>query len=46
MFELGHEPGEMGLSDFTKLKGMEITIAGKPFQQMLYHYPLADSGWQ
>ena len=31
MFELRHEPGMMGLSDFTELKGMIITIAGKPF---------------
>ena len=46
MFELRHEPGMMGLSDFTKLKGMEITIAGKPFEHLLYHYRLAYSGWQ
>lgn len=46
MFELRHEPGIMGLSDFTKLKGIEITIAGKPFEHLLYHYRLAYSGWQ
>jgi hypothetical protein len=46
MFELRHEPGVMGLSDFTQLKGMEITIAGKPFEHLLYHYRLAYSGWQ
>jgi hypothetical protein len=46
MFELRHEAGMMGLSDFTKLKGMEITIAGKPFEHLLYHYRLAYSGWQ
>ncbi len=46
MFELRHEPGTMGLSDFTKLKGMEITIAGKPFEHLLYHYRLVYSGWQ
>ena len=45
MFELRHQPGRMGLSDFTKLKGMEITIAGEPCEH-LYHYPLAYSGWQ
>ena len=46
MFMLRHEPGVMGLSDFTKLKGMEITLNGKPFEHLLYHYRLAYSGWQ
>ncbi len=31
MFMLRHEPGVKGLSDFTKLKGMEITLNGRPF---------------
>jgi hypothetical protein len=46
MFELRHSPGMMGLSDFTQLKGIEVTIAGKPFEHLLYHYRLAYSGWQ
>lgn len=46
MFELRHEPAMMGLSDFTELKGMEVTIAGKPFEHLIYHYRLAYSGWQ
>jgi hypothetical protein len=46
MFELRHEPGMMGLSDFTELKGIEIIIAGQPFEHLLYHYRLAYSGWQ
>jgi hypothetical protein len=46
MFQLRHDPGEMGLSDFTKLKGVEITVNGKPFEHILYHYRLAYSGWQ
>ena len=46
MFEIRHEPGEMGLSDFTELKGVEITINGQPFEHILYHYRLAYSGWQ
>ena len=46
MFMLRHEPGVMGLSDFTKLKGMEITINSKPFEHLIYHYRLAYSGWQ
>jgi hypothetical protein len=46
MFELRHEAGEMGLSDFTEVSDLSITIAGKPFEHILYHYRLAYSGWQ
>ena len=46
MFELRHEPGVMGVSDFTELKGVTITIAGEPYPHLLYHYRLAYSGWQ
>jgi hypothetical protein len=46
MFKIRHEPGEMGLSDFTHLKGVTVTIKGQPFQHLLYHYRLAYSGWQ
>jgi hypothetical protein len=45
MFELRHEPGVMGISDFTELKGVTITISGQPFEHLLYHYRLAYSGW-
>ena len=46
MFMLRHELGVKGLSDFTKLKGMQITINGEPFEHLIYHYRLAYSGWQ
>ena len=46
MFMLTHEPGVMGLSAFTKMKGMEITLNGNPFEPLLYHYRLAYSGWE
>ena len=46
MFELRHDPGMHGYSDFTKLKGVEITINGKPFEHLIYHYRLAYSGWR
>ena len=46
MFMLGHEPGVMGLSDFTTLKRVTVTINGQPFEHLLYHYRLAYSGWQ
>lgn len=46
MFEQQNVPAEMGLSDFTHFKQATITIAGKPFDHLLYHYRLAYSGWQ
>jgi hypothetical protein len=46
MFAQEHQPGEMGLSDFTHFKQATITIAGQPFEHLLYHYRLAYSGWQ
>ncbi|MBD2156299.1 IS21 family transposase, partial [Leptolyngbya sp. FACHB-16] len=46
MFELRHEPGMMGFSDFTELTGVEVTINGHPFEHLIYHYRLAYSGWQ
>lgn len=46
MFPLRHEPGELGLSDFTELKDVQITIGGKGFEHLIYHYRLAYSGWQ
>jgi hypothetical protein len=46
MFPQRHEPGMMGLSDFTHLKKVQVTIAGQPYEHLLYHYRLAYSGWQ
>jgi hypothetical protein len=46
MFPIRHLPGVMGLSDFTKLKKMVVTINGQAFEHLLYHYRLAYSGWQ
>lgn len=46
MFELRHQPGGQGFSDFTQLKGITITIAGEPFEHLIYHYRLGYSGWR
>ncbi|CAK0751473.1 hypothetical protein CCP3SC15_1780006 [Gammaproteobacteria bacterium] len=45
MFRQVHEPGRLGLSDFTTLKNVSITIQGQPFGHLLYHFRLAYSGW-
>jgi hypothetical protein len=39
-------PGRLGLSDFTDMGDLGITIAGEPLEHRLYHFRLAFSGWQ
>ena len=41
-----HPPGRLGLSDFTELRGLGISIAGVPLDHRLYHFRLALSGWE
>jgi hypothetical protein len=36
----------MGLSDFTDMSGLGITIADEPFDHRLYHFRLAFSGFE
>jgi hypothetical protein len=36
----------MGLSDFTAIGELGITIAGEPFAHRLYHFRLAFSGFE
>jgi len=45
MFRQEHEPGVLGLSDFTELKGVVVTIKCEPLEHLLYHFRLAYSGW-
>ena len=45
MFRQSHAPGQLGLSDFTHLKRTTITIAGRPFKHLLYHFRLLYSKW-
>jgi transposase InsO family protein len=46
IFRQEHPPGRMGLSDFTDLGGLGITIAGEPLAHRLYHFRLAFSGFE
>ncbi|MDN7865593.1 IS21 family transposase [Burkholderia multivorans] len=41
-----HEPGARGLSDFTDMAELRVTIAGVPFEHRLYHFVLAFSRWE
>ena len=45
MFRQEHEPGRMGLSDFTDTSKLMITVAGQPLEHRLYHFRLAFSGF-
>lgn len=45
-FAQDHHPGELGASDFTWMSGIGITIAGMPFDHLLYHYVLTWSNWE
>jgi transposase InsO family protein len=45
MFPQVHGPGLRALSDFTTLKGVDITIRGEVLDHRLYHFRLAYSGW-
>ncbi|MEW7975905.1 MAG: IS21 family transposase [Candidatus Sedimenticola endophacoides] len=45
MFRQSKEAGRLGLSDFTELNGITITIAGEPLSHRFYHFRLPYSGW-
>lgn len=46
IFRQVHEPGRMGLSDFTDMADLAITLAGQPLDHRLYHFRLAYSGFE
>ena len=46
IFRQVHEPGRMGLSDFTAMADLGVTIAGAPLDHRLYHFRLACSGFE
>ena len=46
IFRQEHPPGRMGLSDFTDMADLGITIAGAPLDHRLYHFRLPFSGFE
>ena len=46
IFRQEHEPGRLGLSDFTDTNALGITITGVPLPHRLYHFRLAFSGFE
>ncbi len=45
MFRQSKDAGRLGLSDFTELKDIDITIADELLEHRLYHFRLPYSGW-
>jgi transposase InsO family protein len=46
IFRQVQQPGRMGLSDFTEMSALGITICGEPLPHRLYHFRLACSGFE
>jgi hypothetical protein len=46
IFRQTHEPGRMGLSDFTDMADLGVTIVGLRLDHRLYHFRLAYSGFE
>jgi transposase InsO family protein/plasmid stability protein len=46
IFRQVHEPGRMGLSDFTDMAELAVTVAGERLDHRLYHFRLAYSGFE
>lgn len=45
MFPQVHGPGLRGLSDFTQVTDVTVTVTGEVLAHRLYHFRLAYSGW-
>lgn len=45
-FEQVHEPGRLCQSDFTCMNELGVTIQGRSFEHLLYHFALTYSNWE
>jgi hypothetical protein len=45
-FDQIHQPGQLAASDFTHMSDLRITLAGQPFDHMIYHFVLTYSNWE
>ena len=46
IFRQNHPPGWQGISDFTHMNKLGVTIRGEELTHMIYHYRLTFSGWE
>ncbi len=45
-FDQVHTPGELAASDFTCMNDLHVTLAGVPFDHLIYHFVLSYSNWE
>jgi hypothetical protein len=45
-FPQEHPPGQLAASDFCHLSALAVTLAGQPFDHLLYHFVLTHSNWE
>lgn len=45
-FSQVHEPGRLAASDFTHMTSLGVTIAGQPFEHLVFHFVLTYSNWE
>ena len=45
-FDQIHRPGQLCASDFTHMDDLRVTLAGQPFDHMVYHFVLTYSNWE
>jgi hypothetical protein len=45
-FDQTHNPGELCASDFTSMNDLHVTLAGVPFDHLVYHFVLTYSNWE
>jgi hypothetical protein len=45
-FDQVHTPGALAASDFTCMNDLHITLAGVPFDHLVYHFVLTYSNWE
>jgi hypothetical protein len=41
-----HHPGQLSQSDFTHMNKLGITIGGRPYDHLIYHFVLTYSNWE
>jgi hypothetical protein len=45
-FDQIHRPGVLCASDFAHMNDLRVTLAGQPFDHMVYHFVLTYSNWE
>ena len=41
-----HHPGQLSQSDFTHMNKLAVSIGGRPFDHLIYHFVLTYSNWE